>query len=195
VTILRAAVVALVLGLLFIGWWEYGYLLPKPKISQPAPQVVISDTDRKCYKVLAWDDAYSEDELPYVIFSGINLSIALKIQPCDIYKDAHTIRAPTQPLAYMLRCCGRKIAVVERWAAQFTDTSSWAARAAIMVEEILADPAKFVAKDPGLGCTQRYIRSENQLLAWTDQALMKREMAMPPVYKSRLGGEWFWPKT
>lgn len=169
---------------IFRPWWH----------SDPAkaPEVVIAEADAKCYRVLAWDDAYSEDELVYVVFAAMNLSRELKMQPCDIYKKALTIRAPTQSLNPLLRAFGRKVAIVDAWAEQFTGTSAWQARAGQVVEKILKDPSPFVAQYPWLACVTRYIRSHNRALAWTDKNAMRSEMRL--AYKSPLGGEFFCPK-
>lgn len=156
------------------------------------PEVIITEADKRGYVVSAWDDAYDEDELVYVVFAVKNLSQQMKIQPIDIYKEALTIRAPSQPLPFMIKCCGRKVAVVELWAKQFVGTNAWQARASTTVEKILKDPSPYLAQYPWLSCVTRYIRSKNRKLAWTDEDAMRREMRL--VHKSPLGGEFFCPK-
>ena len=170
----------------------YLYHSTRERPAPPKPEVVISEADRRCYAVAAWDDAYDEDELIFVTFAVMNLSKRLKMQPCDTYKEALTIRAPSQPLHPLLKMFGRKITVVETWAKQFVGSNAWQARAEQTVEKVLKDPSPYLAQHPWLECVERYIRSKNRTLAWTNQEAMRTEMRL--VHTSTQGAEYFCPK-
>ena len=68
-SVIRTAVVALVLGVLAIVWWEYSYMLPKPKKEPPRPEITLSQTERECLVTLTYDDAESEAQIADMAFS------------------------------------------------------------------------------------------------------------------------------
>ncbi|MBI2613045.1 hypothetical protein HYW59_04560 [Candidatus Kaiserbacteria bacterium] len=186
--IISTVLASVAIVLLLLLWWEYRYLLPKPKVAEQSPEIALAESERYCLEVLAYDDGKTALQHTFMAHAVLNLSEQTGLTVCEIFKQKTTLAAPSEE--------GKK-------APRYPEAAAWleglpmygdpgnAARAKLEVARILKERRQDYNKYPCLAVIQRYIRPPK----WgTYQDEKKMEAEMTRVYEDGQGAKFYGPR-